>query len=101
MASHDNRSNWNGGTSPMNSEYGKLMMWFFLLSDAFTFTTLILSYGVIRTKHLQFAGLSEDFVPSQEYWPIPDQIFNAFPFFSWISFTINFCWFNDFYFNIK
>lgn len=81
MSSHDNKSNWNGGTSPMNSEYGKLMMWFFLVSDAFTFATLILSYGMIRTKHLQFTGPSGDFIPSQEYWPIPDQIFDAFPFF--------------------
>jgi len=36
---------------------------------------------MIRTKHLQFAGSSEDFIPSQEYWPVPDQIFDAFPFF--------------------
>ncbi len=28
---------WNGGRSPFNVEYGKMMMWFFLLSDAFTF----------------------------------------------------------------
>ena len=25
---------WNGGRSPFNVEYGKMMMWFFLLSDA-------------------------------------------------------------------
>jgi len=36
---------------------------------------------MIRTKHLQFTGPSGDFIPSQEYWPIPDQIFDAFPFF--------------------
>ena len=29
---------WNGGKSPFDVEYGKIMMWFFLLSDAFTFS---------------------------------------------------------------
>ncbi|HMR58839.1 MAG TPA: cytochrome oxidase subunit III, partial [Cyclobacteriaceae bacterium] len=28
------KSVWDGGTSPMGASYGKLMMWFFLLSDA-------------------------------------------------------------------
>ena len=30
---------WSGGKSPFNLEYGKLMMWYFLMSDAFTFGT--------------------------------------------------------------
>jgi len=34
------RSVWDGGVSPMGVSYGKLMMWFFLLSDAFTFSGL-------------------------------------------------------------
>ncbi|RYZ00689.1 MAG: cytochrome oxidase subunit III, partial [Chitinophagaceae bacterium] len=25
---------WSGGRSPFNVEYGKLMMWYFLMSDA-------------------------------------------------------------------
>ena len=25
---------WTGGKSPFNMEYGKLMMWYFLMSDA-------------------------------------------------------------------
>ena len=32
---------WDGGVSPLNASYGKLMMWFFLLSDAFTFSGLL------------------------------------------------------------
>ena len=28
---------WSGGKSPFNLEYGKLMMWYFLMSDSFTF----------------------------------------------------------------
>ena len=37
----DNKKNlWAGGVSPMKASYGKIMMWFFLLSDAFTFSAL-------------------------------------------------------------
>jgi cytochrome c oxidase subunit III len=56
---------WNGGKSPFNVEYGKLMMWYFLMSDAFTFGAFLISYGTIRF--------------SQNYWPDPNVVFNAFP----------------------
>ena len=56
---------WNGGKSPFNVEYGKLMMWYFLMSDTFTFGAFLISYGTIRF--------------SQNYWPNPNHVFNAFP----------------------
>jgi cytochrome c oxidase subunit 3 len=56
---------WSGGKSPFNVEYGKLMMWYFLMSDAFTFGAFLISYGTIRF--------------SQNYWPNPNHVFNAFP----------------------
>ena len=56
---------WNGGRSPFNVEYGKLMMWYFLMSDAFTFGAFLISYGTIRF--------------SQNFWPDPNVVFNAFP----------------------
>jgi cytochrome c oxidase subunit 3 len=56
---------WNGGRSPFNLEYGKLMMWYFLMSDAFTFGAFLISYGTIRF--------------SQNFWPDPNVVFNAFP----------------------
>ncbi|MCW3073355.1 MAG: cytochrome c oxidase subunit [Flaviaesturariibacter sp.] len=56
---------WGGGRSPFNVEYGKLMMWYFLMSDAFTFGAFLISYGTIRF--------------SQNYWPDPNVVFNAFP----------------------
>lgn len=56
---------WSGGKSPFNLEYGKLMMWYFLMSDAFTFGAFLISYGTIRF--------------SQNYWPDPNTVFNAFP----------------------
>jgi cytochrome c oxidase subunit III len=57
---------WGGGRSPFNVEYGKLMMWYFLMSDTFTFGAFLISYGTIRF--------------SQNYWPDPNRVFNAFPF---------------------
>ncbi|MBC7946630.1 MAG: cytochrome c oxidase subunit 3 [Chitinophagaceae bacterium] len=56
---------WSGGKSPFNLEYGKLMMWYFLMSDAFTFGAFLISYGTIRF--------------SQNFWPDPNAVFNAFP----------------------
>ena len=56
---------WNGGKSPFNVEYGKLMMWYFLMSDTFTFGAFLISYGTIRF--------------SSNYWPNPNVVFNAFP----------------------
>ncbi|MFO7256428.1 MAG: cytochrome c oxidase subunit 3 [Bacteroidota bacterium] len=75
------RSVWDGGVSPMGASYGKLMMWFFLLSDAFTFSALLITYGLVRSSHPAYAGSPEDFVFSQEYWPIPEKVFEAVPFF--------------------
>jgi cytochrome c oxidase subunit 3 len=57
---------WGGGRSPFNVSYGKMMMWFFLLSDAFTFGALLISYGTTRF----FSSV----------WPDPNEVFHAFPF---------------------
>ena len=56
---------WSGGRSPFNVEYGKMMMWFFLLSDAFTFSSLLISYGALRF--------------SSSSWPAPDKVFQSIP----------------------
>src|SRR5215510_11241839 len=56
---------WSGGKSPFNLEYGKLMMWYFLMSDSFTFGAFLISYGSIRF--------------STNFWPNPNIVFNAFP----------------------
>lgn len=56
---------WSGGKSPFNVEYGKLMMWYFLMSDAFTFGAFLISYGTIRF--------------SSNSWPDPNHVFNSFP----------------------
>jgi cytochrome c oxidase subunit III len=59
------KSVWDGGRKPFKATYGKLMMWFFLMSDAFTFSTLLVTYGVIR-----FA--------SGTPWANPEKVFTHF-----------------------
>ncbi len=75
------QSIWNGGVSPMGVSYGKLMMWFFLLSDAFTFSGLLITYGLVRSSHEAYTGTPEAFSMSNAYWPIPEKIYEAVPFF--------------------
>jgi len=58
-------SPWAGGHSPFKVEYGKIMMWFFLLSDAFTFSSLLISYGSLRF--------------SMPTWPAADKVFQSVP----------------------
>ncbi|OIQ40953.1 MAG: cytochrome oxidase subunit III [Bacteroidetes bacterium MedPE-SWsnd-G1] len=53
---------------PFESSYGKMMMWFFILSDALTFSGFIIAYGAMRFKFL-------------ETWPIADEVFTHVPFF--------------------
>ncbi len=58
---------WGGGSRPLNASYGKLMMWFFIVSDALTFSGFIASYGFSRFKFI-------------DAWPIADQVFTHVPF---------------------
>jgi cytochrome c oxidase subunit III len=74
------RSVWDGGVSPMGASYGKLMMWFFLLSDAFTFSALLITYGLVRSSHPAYVGEIEQFIFSPEYWPVPEKVYEAVPF---------------------
>jgi len=71
---------WSGGVSPLKASYGKLMMWFFLLGDAFTFSSLLVTYGLIRFSHPAYQGDPDNFTFSQEYWPIPEKVYEAVPF---------------------
>ena len=85
MASHSATTTqsanlWGGGVEPMKASYGKLMMWFFLMSDTFTFSALLITYGMIRFSNHAYLGDIDSYVFSQEYWPIPDKVFNAIPF---------------------
>jgi cytochrome c oxidase subunit III len=57
---------WKGGRSPFNISYGKVMMWYFLMSDAFTFGAFLISYGTIRF--------------SVNAWADPNKVFDSAPF---------------------
>lgn len=59
---------WGGGNRPLGASYGKLMMWFFLVSDALTFSGFLAAYGFSRFKFI-------------ETWPIADEVFTHVPFF--------------------
>ncbi len=63
----DSATLWGGKVSPFSTSYGKLMMWFFLVSDALTFGGLLVAYGYTRYS-------------TQESWPIGEETFEALPF---------------------
>ena len=56
---------WDGAEYPFKVGYGKLMIWYFLVSDAFTFAGFLIAYGTLRFS-----------MPS---WPVPDFVFSTFP----------------------
>ncbi len=58
---------WEGGREPFKASYGKLMMWYFLITDAFTFAGFLISYGALRF--------------SSDIWPVADVVFEKVPFF--------------------
>ena len=63
---------WQGGNEPMGASYGKLMMWFFIVSDALTFSGFLAAYGFSRFKFI-------------ETWPLADEVFTHFPFLHGVS----------------
>ncbi len=58
---------WGGGHSPFNIRWGKMYMWIFLVSDAFTFSSLLIAYGSMRHRFPMI-------------WPRPNEVFTHFPF---------------------
>jgi cytochrome c oxidase subunit 3 len=70
-ANNDGKT-WSGGNEPMGASYGKLMMWFFIVSDALTFSGFLAAYGFSRFKFI-------------ETWPLADEVFTHFPFLHGVS----------------
>ncbi len=58
---------WGGGNKPLKASYGKMMMWFFIVSDALTFSGFLAAYGFSRFKFI-------------DSWPIADEVFTHVPF---------------------
>ncbi len=90
------KSVWDGGTSPMGVSYGKLMMWFFLMSDAFTFSGLLITYGLVRSSNPAFVGPVKDFFFSTTHWPIPEKVYDAIPFVHGVELPLVFVGFMTF-----
>ena len=67
VSTTSNNKIWKGGNKPLNASYGKMMMWFFIVSDALTFSGFIVSYGFARFKYANS-------------WPIADEVFTHVPF---------------------
>jgi len=89
-ATMSKRTLWGGGVAPFKASYGKLMMWFFLLSDAFTFSGLLITYAFLRWSAPAYVGDPKDFVFSTEYWPIPEKVYEAFPGFHGVELPLVF-----------
>ncbi|MFT6243286.1 MAG: cytochrome c oxidase subunit 3 [Salibacteraceae bacterium] len=71
MAGHaskqiDAKTLWGGKMSPFSTSYGKLMMWFFLVSDALSFGGLLIAYAF--TRHAVDTA-----------WPIGEETFDSLP----------------------
>jgi cytochrome c oxidase subunit 3 len=81
---------WLGGIEPMKASYGKLMMWFFLISDTFTFSALLVAYGTARFSFPAFTGKHEDFTFSNMYWPVPERVYESVPFLHGVSLPLVF-----------
>ena len=63
----DGKNTWDGGgVRPFGASYGKMMMWFFIVSDALTFSGFLAAYGLTRFKFI-------------DSWPIADEVFTHFP----------------------
>ena len=66
---NEKKPTWGGGgAKPFGASYGKMMMWFFILSDALTFSAFLAAYGLTRFKFI-------------DSWPIADEVFTHVPFF--------------------
>lgn len=64
----ENKPTWGGGgVRPFGASYGKMMMWFFIVSDALTFSGFLAAYGLTRFKFI-------------DSWPIADEVFTHIPF---------------------
>jgi cytochrome c oxidase subunit 3 len=66
----DSATLWGGKVSPFSMGYGKIMMWFFLVSDALTFGGLLTSLGFAKFANPETAA----------EWPAAEKIFTHFPF---------------------
>jgi len=75
-------TDWSGGRSPFRISWGKLMMWYFLVGDSFSFASFLITYGALRFSYTS--------------WPKPNDVFNSFPFLEGIKLPLGFVSFMTF-----
>ncbi|MCS6917041.1 MAG: cytochrome c oxidase subunit 3 [Chitinophagales bacterium] len=73
---------WQGGFSPFRISWGKLMMWYFLVGDSFSFGAFLITYGALRFSY--------------ESWPLPTEVFKSFPFLEGVEVPLGFVSFMTF-----
>ncbi len=56
------RADWGGAASPFGVTWQKMMMWFFIVTDALLFAGLLVSYGVVRI--------------ATGSWPVQSEVFS-------------------------
>lgn len=57
---------WEKLKGPFNASYGKVMMWYFLISDTFVFAAFLLAYAAARSSNA-------------DIWPLASNVFNTIP----------------------
>jgi cytochrome c oxidase subunit 3 len=57
---------WESLKGPFNASYGKVMMWYFLISDTFVFAAFLVAYAAARMSN-------------SETWPMASEVFNTVP----------------------
>ncbi|MEJ6694537.1 MAG: cytochrome c oxidase subunit 3 [Chitinophagales bacterium] len=57
---------WESLKGPFNASYGKVMMWYFLISDTFVFGAFLVAYAAARTSNA-------------ESWPMASEVFSTVP----------------------
>jgi cytochrome c oxidase subunit III len=75
-AHEDDKDLWQGGHSPFRIGYGKVMMWYFLISDTFTFASFLIAYAAIRFTW-------------GDAWPHASEVFDSIPIASIQNFFVN------------
>jgi cytochrome c oxidase subunit III len=66
-------AHWQGGVSPFGVPWQKLMMWFFLVTDALLFAGFLASYGFMRL--------------ASGAWPVRSEVFSL-PFIGFMTFVL-------------
>lgn len=66
-------AHWEGGVSPFGVPWQKLMMWFFLVTDALLFAGFLAAYGFVRLANGS--------------WPVRSEVFSM-PFIGLMTFVL-------------